>query len=154
MTGTLLAAAVSIKVPVRLLASTCPTGRWGVGRRECDHFFGAGPRTLLFLSLLHQQTQTERTPVKQFWKDPQAFAKSTPQAPSLSLHPQRQGDVVGEAVCHTQPVAGLQAHSCCLLEAVVLGSLAARCFLNARDQGVYSSQLVTSGDRTNGLGST
>lgn len=93
-----------------------------MGRREeCDHFFGAGPRTLLFLSLLHQQTQRERTPVKQFWKDPGAFAKSTPQAPFLPLHPQRQGDEVREAVCHTQPVAGLQAHLCYLLEAAGLG---------------------------------
>lgn len=48
-----------------LLAARRPTGRWRRGRRECDHFFGAGPRTLLFPSLLHQQTQTERTLVKQ-----------------------------------------------------------------------------------------
>lgn len=44
-----------------------------------------------------------------FWKDPGAFAKSTPQAPSLSLHPQQQSTVVREAACHMHPVADLQA---------------------------------------------
>lgn len=48
-----------------LLATARPAGRWSRGRRESDHFFGAGPRALLFLSLLHQQTQTERTLLKQ-----------------------------------------------------------------------------------------
>lgn len=47
------------------MAATCPTGRRSRGRREGDHFFGAGPRTLLVPSLLHQQTQTERTQVKE-----------------------------------------------------------------------------------------
>lgn len=43
-----------------LLAPSPPAGRWSGGRRESDHFFGAGPRALLFPSLLHQQTHTNR----------------------------------------------------------------------------------------------
>lgn len=50
---------------VHLLATARPAGRWSRGRRESDHFFGAGPRAFLFPSLLHQQTQTERTLLKQ-----------------------------------------------------------------------------------------
>lgn len=101
----------------------------GVGGGESViTFFGTGPRTLLFPSLLHQQTQTERTLVKQwahlgwFWKDQRAFAKSTPEMvwdhlwpqrpPSSPLHPHC---TVREAACRSLLLASRPGSHCLLV---------------------------------------